>query len=66
MTPEDRVGFDDDEHSAPSGPQETEPRPELPVGGLQPRAPASLSLQDRQLMTKCGVLDPERRLAAQA
>ena len=52
MPPENGVGLDDDEHSPPSGPQVTEPRPEQPVNGPQPRAPAGLSLQDRSLMTK--------------
>ena len=66
MPSEDRVGLDDDERSAPSGPQVTEPRPEQPIDWLQPRAPASPSLQDRQLMPQCGVLDLERRLALQA
>ena len=66
MPPEDRVGLNDDERLPPTGPQVTEPRPEQPVNGLQPQAPESLSLQDRQLMTKGGVLDLERGLAAQA
>ena len=44
----------------------TEPRPEQPVNGPQPRAPAGLSLQDRSLMTKRRVLNLERRLALQA
>ena len=52
--------------SPPSGPQVTEPRPEQPVNGPQPRAPAGLSLQDRSLMTKRRVLNLERRLALQA
>ena len=60
------VGLDDDERSPPSGPQVTEPRPEQPVNGPQPRAPAGLSLQDRSLMTKRRVLNLERRLALQA
>ena len=59
MPPENGVGLDDDERSPPSGPQVTEPRPEQPVNGPHPRAPAGLSLQDRSLMTK-------RRLALQA
>ena len=46
MPPENSVGLDDDERSPPSGPQVTEPRPEQPVNGPQPRAPAGLSLQD--------------------
>ena len=40
MPPENGVGLDDDERSPPSGPQVTEPRPEQPVNGPQPRAPA--------------------------
>ena len=66
MPPENGVGLDDDERSPPSGPQVTEPRPEQPVNGPQPRAPAGLSLQDRSLMTKRRVLNLERRLALQA
>ena len=62
MPPENGVGLDDDERSPPSGPQVTEPRPEQPVNGPQPRAPAGLSLQDRSLMTKRRVLNLERRL----
>ena len=50
----------------PGWPQVTEPRPEQPVNGPQPRAPAGLSLQDRSLMTKRRVLNLERRLALQA
>ena len=66
MPPENGVGLDDDERSPPSGPQVTEPRPEQPVNGPQPRAPAGLSLQDRSLMTKRRVLNLDRRLALQA
>ena len=62
----ERCRLDDDERSPPSGPQVTEPRPEQPVNGPQPRAPAGLSLQDRSLMTKRRVLNLERRLALQA
>ena len=50
----------------PSGPQATEPRPKQPIDCPQLRAPARLSLQDRQLMPQRGVLDLERRLALQA
>ena len=42
---------DYDERVSPAGPQAREPRPEQPVTGPQPRAPACLSLQDRQLMS---------------
>jgi hypothetical protein len=63
MPPDNRVGFDDDERLPPAGPQVTKPRPEQPIDWPQPRSPASLSLQDRQLMTQRGVLDLERRLA---
>ncbi len=66
MPPEHGVGLDDDECVAPAGPQAREPRPEQPVTGPQPRAPARLALQDRQLMTQRGVLGLERGLAAQA
>jgi hypothetical protein len=66
MPPEDRVGLDDDDRVPPSGPEATEPRPEQSIDWLQPRSPASLSLQDRQLMTQRGILDLERRLALQA
>ena len=66
MPPEHGVGFDDDEGVSPAGPQAAEPRPEQPVTGAQPRAPARLALQDRQLMTQCGVLGVERRVAPKA
>ena len=66
MPPEHGVGLDDDERVSPAGPQATEPRPEQPVNGPQPRAPACLSLQDRQLMAQRGILGLERRVAAQA
>ncbi len=66
MPPEDRVGLDDDERSAPSRPQVTKPRPEQPIDWPQPQAPTRPSLQDRQLMPQCDVLDLERRLALQA
>ena len=66
MPPEHGVGLDDDECLSPAGPQAREPRPEQPVTGPQPRAPARLALQDRQLMTQRGVLGLERGLAAQA
>ena len=66
MPPEDRVGLDDDERVSPAGPQAAEPRPEQPIDGPQPQAPARLSLQDRQLMTQRGVLDSERRLVPEA
>ena len=52
--------------NAPAGPQAAEPRPEQPVDGSQPRAPPRLSLQDRYLMTQCGVLGLERRVAPEA
>ena len=51
MPPEHGVGLHDDECVSPAGPQAAEPRPEQPVDGPQPRAPAGLSLQDRQLMS---------------
>ena len=66
MPPEHGVGLDDDERVSPAGPQATEPRPEQPVNGPQPRAPACLSLQNRQLMAQRGILGLERRVAAQA
>ncbi len=63
MPPKHGVGSDDDECLSPAGPQAAEPRPEQPVTGAQPRAPAGLSLQDGQLMTQRGVLGVERRVA---
>ncbi len=66
MPPEHGVGLDDDQRVSPAGPQATEPRPEQPVNGPQPRAPARLSLQDRQLMPKRGALGLEPRLAPEA
>ncbi|MCH2279420.1 MAG: hypothetical protein MK358_11195 [Vicinamibacterales bacterium] len=66
VPPENGVGLDDDQRPPPSGPQVAQPRPEQPVDGPQLRAPTFLSLQDRQLMTRRGVLDLERRLASQA
>ena len=66
MPPENRVGLDDDDCLPLSGPEATEPRPEQPIDGLQPRSPAGLSLQDRQLMPQRGVLNLERHLALQA
>ena len=66
MPPEDRVGLNDDEGAAPAGPQVTEPRPEQPVDWPQAQAPASLSLQDRQLMPQRGVLELERGPALQS
>ena len=63
MPPEHGVGLDDDQRLSPAWAQAAEPRPEQPVGGPQPRAPARGSLQDRQLITQRGVLDLERRRA---
>ena len=60
MPPDHGVRLDDDERASPAGPEATEPRPEQPVDGSQPRSPVRVSLQDRQLLPQRGVLLLER------
>jgi len=58
MPPDDRLGSDDDEGAAPSGPDSAKPYPEKPVQQAQPWSRA-LALEGRKLLAQGQVLEDQ-------